>query len=139
MEASMATDTWLSRDIDPEAMNTPLPDSPNSCSSPGSLVLGDLTPVDAEFSESKLNESRSNESDYASIIKSLSSFLPHLHKVTMPAGIHDHANIDLYDYTSDGLKATRHYIFHGTGDAPAFQQKVIGNIPTDIGLRLVLV
>jgi len=76
METPMATDKPLSIDIDQEAINTPLPGSPSL-----------QPPVHAA----------SNESDYAFIIHSLSSLMPHLRKVTMTAGIHNHVSIDLYD------------------------------------------
>jgi len=118
MDGPMMTDTPLSINIYQEAIYTPLPDSPS------------LPP---------LVDTKSTESDYASIIHFLSSFMPHLRKAAMPVGIHNHASIDLYDYTSDGLKATEHHKFDGPEDAPAFRHKVMGNISADTRLRLIVV
>jgi len=37
------------------------------------------------------------------------------------------------------LGATEHHTFDGIEDGPAFQHKVLGNIPADVRLRMVLV
>lgn len=56
--------------------------------------------------------------------------MPHVRKAAMPVWIHNYANIGLYDYTPDGLKATKHqhHISDGPEDAPAFRHKVLGNM-----------
>lgn len=90
MDSPVMIDTPLSADTYQEAIDTPLPDSPR-------------------FPQSF--DAISTESDYASTIHFLSSFMPHLRKVAMPIGIHNHANIDLYDYTAHGLKTTGRHNF----------------------------
>ena len=82
------------------------------------------------------------QGDYESRIGALSSVMPHLRKVRMPARVHNRAEFSIFDYTSETLVAKESYAFDALAALQAekkFRGLVVEDIPVHVRLRLVLV